>query len=141
MFSRTWRSLVLVVGETLLLVAAVVISSALIAGSYAWEMLSDNTAMLRVFLIVLVCQVCLHYSDLYDLRTITTKGDFFRRLLRALGATSLILGIAYWFQQCDVPGQSSARCQQLAHWHSVALRVREAMAGTSELAANGGRAE
>jgi sugar transferase (PEP-CTERM system associated) len=96
MFSRTWRSLVLVVGETLLLVAAVVISSALIGGSYAVEMLSDNTAILRVLLIVLVCQVCLHYSDLYDLRTITTKGDFFRRLLQALGATSLILGIAYW---------------------------------------------
>ena len=87
MFSKTWRSLVLVVGETLLLVAAVVISSALIGGSYALEMLADNTAMLRVLLIVLVCQVCLHYSDLYDLRTITTKSDFFRRLLQALGAT------------------------------------------------------
>jgi sugar transferase (PEP-CTERM system associated) len=96
MFSRTWRSLVLVIGETLLLVAAVVISSALIAGSYGLEMLADNTAMLRVFLIVLVCQLCLHYSDLYDLGTITTRGEFFRRLLRALGATSLILGVAYW---------------------------------------------
>ena len=38
-------------------------------------MLTDNTAILRVLLIVLVCQVCLHYVDLYDLRTITTKGD------------------------------------------------------------------
>ena len=96
MFSKTWRSLVLVIGETLLLVAAVVLSSALIAGSYGLEMLADNTAMLRVLLIVLVCQLCLHYSDLYDLGTITTRGEFFRRLLRALGATSLILGVAYW---------------------------------------------
>jgi len=96
MFSRTWRSLVLVVGETLLLVAAVVISSVLIGGEYALEMLADNTAILRVLLIVLVLQICLHYSDLYDLRTITTKGDVFRRLLSALGVTSLILGIAYW---------------------------------------------
>ncbi|MEP6783304.1 MAG: sugar transferase, partial [Acidobacteriota bacterium] len=96
MFSKTWRSLVLVVGETLLLLASVVISSALIAGSYGLEMLADNTAMLRVLLIVLVCQLCLHYSDLYDLGTITTRGEFFRRLLSALGATSLILGLAYW---------------------------------------------
>jgi sugar transferase (PEP-CTERM system associated) len=96
MFSRTWRSLVLVVGETLLLVAAVLISSVVIGGSYALEMLADNTAILRVLLIVLVCQICLHYSDLYDLRTITTREDFFLRLMRAIGATSLILGIAYW---------------------------------------------
>ena len=96
MFSRTWRSLVLVVGETLLLAAAVIISSVVIGGSYALEMLADNTAILRVLLIVLVCQLCLHYSDLYDLRTIRNKGDFFQRLLSALGATSLILGIAYW---------------------------------------------
>ena len=60
MFSRAWRSLVLVGGETLLLVAAVVISSALIGGAYALEMLADDTAILRVLLIVLVLQICLH---------------------------------------------------------------------------------
>lgn len=96
MFSKTWRSLLLVAGETALLVFAVVISSIVIGGSYAWELLSDNTAFLRVLLIVLVCQVCLHYSDLYDLRTITSRRDLARRLMRAIGATSLILGIAYW---------------------------------------------
>ena len=96
MFNRTWRSFILVAGETALLVAAVVISSILIGGSQAWELLTDNTAFLRVLLIVMVCQVCLHYTDLYDLRTIQTKGDLATRLMRAIGATSLILGIAYW---------------------------------------------
>ena len=96
MFNRTWRSFILVAGETLLLVAAVVISSILIGGSQAWELVTDNTAFLRVLLIVMVCQVCLHYTDLYDLRTIQTKRDLATRLMRAIGATSLILGIAYW---------------------------------------------
>jgi sugar transferase (PEP-CTERM system associated) len=96
MFNKTWRSFILVSGETVLLVAAVVISSVVIGGDQAWELLTDNTAFLRVLLIVLVCQVCLHYTDLYDLRTIHTKTDLARRLLRAIGATSLILGIAYW---------------------------------------------
>ena len=96
MFSKTWRSFVLVAGETALLAAAVVISSALMGGPQKWELLADNTAMLRVLLIVVVCQLCLHYADLYDLRTITTKRDFMSRLMRAIGATSLILGIAYW---------------------------------------------
>jgi sugar transferase (PEP-CTERM system associated) len=96
MFSRTWRSFILVAGETALLIAAVVISSMLIGGPQAWELLIDNTAIFRVALIVVVCQLCLHYADLYDLRTITTKRDFVSRLMRAIGATSLILGIAYW---------------------------------------------
>jgi sugar transferase (PEP-CTERM system associated) len=96
MFNKTWRSVVLVAGETALLVAAVVVSSVLIGGPQAWELLTDNTAFLRVLLIVVVCQLCLHYTDLYDLRTITTRRDLARRLMRAIGATSLILGIAYW---------------------------------------------
>jgi sugar transferase (PEP-CTERM system associated) len=96
MFNKTWRSFILVAGETALLVAAVVIASAVIGGPHAWELLTDDTAIFRVLLIVLVCQVCLHYSDLYDLRTISSKRDFMSRLMRAIGATSLILGIAYW---------------------------------------------
>ena len=96
MFNKTWRSFILVAGETLLLVAAVVISSIVIGGEHAWELVLDDTAFLRVLLIVLVCQVCLHYADLYDLHTIQTRGDLVTRLMRAIGATSLILGIAYW---------------------------------------------
>ncbi len=96
MFHKTWRSVVLVAGETALLVAAVVISSIVIGGAHAWELLIDNTAFLRVLLIVVVVQICLHYTDLYDLRTIETKRDLATRLMRAIGATSLILGIAYW---------------------------------------------
>ena len=96
MFSKAWRSFILVAGETALLVGAVIISSILIGGSQAWELVTDNTAIFRVLLIVVVCQLCLHYADLYDLRTITTKSDLATRIIRAIGATSLILGIAYW---------------------------------------------
>ena len=96
MFNRTWRSILLVGGETFLLVLAVVVSSAVIGGAQAWELLTDDTAIPRVLLIVVVCQLCLHYADLYDLRTIASKRDLASRLMGAIGATSLILGIAYW---------------------------------------------
>jgi sugar transferase (PEP-CTERM system associated) len=96
MFNKTWRSVVLFGGETVLLVAAVLISSVLVAGPPAWQHLAQPTAILRVLLIVLVCQLCLHYMDLYDLRTFAGMQDLSVRLLRAIGATSLILGIAYW---------------------------------------------
>lgn len=88
--------MVLVTGEALLLAVAVVLSSVVVAGPYAWDLLTDNTAILRVLLIVLVCQLSLHYVDLYDLRTISGARDLAVRLVRALGATSLILGITYW---------------------------------------------
>ena len=96
MFNRTWRSVLLVTGETALLIAAVAISSVIIGGAHAWELLLDNTALLRVFLIVVTCQLCLHYADLYDLRTIGSRGELISRLMRAIGTTSLILGAAYW---------------------------------------------
>ena len=96
MFTSTWRSILLVAGETVLLVAAVAISSVIIGRDRAWELLLDNTALLRVLLIVVTCQVCLHYADLYDLRSIKTTPELVTRLMRAIGTTSLILGAAYW---------------------------------------------
>jgi len=96
MFSKAWRSVVLVAGECVVLIAAVIISSFIVAGPFAWELLTDNTASLRVLLVVLVCQVSLHYVDLYDLRTITGARDLAVRMVRAIGAASLILGITYW---------------------------------------------
>ena len=96
MFTSTWRSILLVAGETVLLVAAVAISSVIIGRDRAWELLLDNTALLRVLLIVVTCQVCLHYADLYDLRSINSTRELVTRLMRAIGTTSLILGIAYW---------------------------------------------
>ena len=96
MFNRAWRSFVLVAGEAFLLALSVVLSSVIVAGPYAWDLLTDNTAILRVLLIVLVCQLSLHYVDLYDLRTITGTRDLAVRIVRAIGATSLILGLTYW---------------------------------------------
>ena len=96
MFTSTWRSILLVAGETVLVVAAVAISSLIIGRERAWELLLDNTALLRVLLIVVTCQVCLHYADLYALRSINSTRELVTRLMRAIGSTSLILGVAYW---------------------------------------------
>jgi sugar transferase (PEP-CTERM system associated) len=100
MFPRTWRALVLIAGETCLIVIAVTISSYLRIGDATWTMLSTLSGILRVLLITTVCQVSLHYLDLYDLRTVVDMRDLLVRLLQALGATSLVLaGIYFWFPQ------------------------------------------
>src|SRR6476660_3517565 len=98
MVTRTWRSIVLLCGETAWLIAAVALSAYLRLGDGAWIALGNRSGIFRLLLIVFVCQICLHYADLYDLRTIVDARDLLVRLLQALGATSLILAVVYfWF--------------------------------------------
>ena len=98
MVTRTWRSILLLGGETAWLIAAVAVSAYLRLGDGIWAELDDHEFALKVLLIVGVCQTCLHYADLYDLRTIVDMRDLLVRLLQALGATSLILAALYfWF--------------------------------------------
>jgi len=100
MFTSSWRSVMLVAGETLLLVTAVILASYLRIGEATWDEFASSAGVLRVFLIVGVCQVCLHYADVYDLRAVSGTQDLIVRLVQALGATSLLLALAYfWFPQ------------------------------------------
>ena len=93
-----WRVIVLVLGETLLLAGAVAAGAFVRLGEFAWPLLLGPEGIFRVALIVGVCQVCLHYADLYDLQSIVDTRDLLVRLIQALGATSLILAFAYfWF--------------------------------------------
>ena len=98
MVTHTWRTAVLLVGETTILTGAVVLGTYLRLRDDAPVLLTGTNGVLRVVLIVVVCQICLHYADLYDLRTVADTRDLFVRLLQALGATSLILAVIYfWF--------------------------------------------
>jgi sugar transferase (PEP-CTERM system associated) len=100
MFTKTWRSVVLIAGETTLLVTAVAVGSYVRLGPDTWTTLGGVAGVLRVLLIVLVCQICLHYNDLYDLRALGGTHDVLIRSFQALGATSLILAVVYyWFPQ------------------------------------------
>jgi len=81
-----------------MLVLAVALASYFRLGEDVWTQLSDTPGLLRILLIVVVCQISLHYADLYDLRTIADTRDLLVRLFQALGATSLILAVVYfWF--------------------------------------------
>ena len=92
---RTWRIGLLMTGESGLLVAAVAASAYLRMGQSGFQELTMPSGLLKVLLIVGVLQVCLSYSDLYELRTLAGTRDVLLRLLQALGATSLILAGVY----------------------------------------------
>lgn len=55
----------------------------------------DRWLFLKIFLIALVCQTCLYYNDLYDLKVIDNFQELGIRLLQALGAAAIILAVVY----------------------------------------------
>lgn len=90
-FPRRWA--VLLVGESLLILFALAV--AVIVETGGWP---DNSLPLvwKAVLITLVCQVCLHYSDLYEPNARPAGGEVLSRLLQALGIASLVLALVYW---------------------------------------------
>ena len=60
---------------------------------------------LRGIVVAAVLQVCLHCSDLYDMRTLSDHRVLLIGLLRSLGAASLILAILYYW----IPGLGLGR--------------------------------
>jgi len=93
---KNWRPIVLIAGETVLLLGAVILGIYVRLGSEAWWLLEFEGGWPKALLIVAVCQITLHYSDLYDLRGVSGVRDLTVRLTSALGTTSLILAALYY---------------------------------------------
>jgi sugar transferase (PEP-CTERM system associated) len=91
----TWRRSSLVVMDHVLIMIAVLLAVILRAGPahrlVGWDLLW------RASLIGVVLQLCLHYCDLYDVRTLRHRRDLIVGLLQGLGAGSLILAVLYYW--------------------------------------------
>jgi sugar transferase (PEP-CTERM system associated) len=96
MHLRNWRPALLIFGETCLLLGAVLVGIYVRLGSEAWWLLGAEGGLAKAVLIVAVCQLTLYYSDLYELRGVTSVRDLTVRLLGALGTTSIILAGLYY---------------------------------------------
>ena len=100
--SITRRSLALIACETLLITMAI--------GLGAWIRLGNDTSILlfarslpKVLLIAGLCQLCLYYLDLYELRVISDRRELFIGIVQALSATSFLLAAIYfWLPQLIV---------------------------------------
>ena len=89
----TWRMPVLILSEAGLIVSAVMVSAYVRTG-----MPLTGVELGKGALIAVVCQLCLYYAELYDFRILSDRREVFVRLLQALGSTSLILALLYfWF--------------------------------------------
>ena len=96
--SLTRRSLALVFFEAVLIISAVLVAAWARNGGDLWALLFQENGLAKAALIAAVCQVCLYYSDMYDLRTVSDRRELFIGIVQALGATSFLLAALYfWF--------------------------------------------
>lgn len=95
----SFRTLALMACETVLIVLTVALAVWIRLGAYdARDVLTTAYGLSRALLIAAVCQLCLYYADLYDVRNIKDRRELFVRALQALGATSFLLAAIYfWF--------------------------------------------
>jgi sugar transferase (PEP-CTERM system associated) len=95
------RNAVFVVGEGLFIILSVIIASWVVIGNHF--ILSSHQLILKTLLIAGVCQLCLYYNDLYDLKVTDTFKELFVRLIQALGASAIILALVYFlFPLCII---------------------------------------
>ena len=94
----TPRSAALIACETLLIIGAVAASTFLRLGPTGWHLFLAEGGAVKALLVTGICQLCLYYCDLYDLRVVKDHRELFVRLLQALGAASMLLALLYfWF--------------------------------------------
>ena len=93
----TARRFALVAIEHLLIVLSVVLAALLRFGvpEPAFDIILAWAG--RGVVTAAVLQICLHYSDLYDLRKLVTERDLLTSIVRALGAASVLLAVVYYW--------------------------------------------
>lgn len=92
------RAGALVLFETVLIVTAVAIAAYARLGEWATEIMLSENGIAKTLLIAIVCQICLYYAELYDLRVVADRRELFVRMGQALGAAAFILAAVYfWF--------------------------------------------
>ena len=91
------RAAMLIGLETILIVGSVGLGASFLLGSQkAWSAVGTADGFLKAALIALVCQACLYYEDLYDLRVVADRRELFARTFHSLAAASLILAAVYF---------------------------------------------
>jgi sugar transferase (PEP-CTERM system associated) len=82
--------------ESILILGSLVIGASVVVGAQeAWTIFGTAGGFLRAALVAVVCQACLYYADLYNLRIIADRGELFARTFHSLAAASLILALVY----------------------------------------------
>ena len=89
------RNLLFVIGEGALIYTSVLIAAFIRLGSVHDSFLSGEV-LSKALLIMVVCQACLYYNELYDLKVTDTPLELGLRLTKAIGIASILLALFYF---------------------------------------------
>lgn len=87
------RNIFFVVGEGLIIYVSIMLA--------CWLCLSSDTIIFddwlysKIFFLTIVCQACLYYNDLYDLKITNNFSELGIRLFQSLGAAIILIAITY----------------------------------------------
>jgi len=89
------RVFLLLVTENVLIILGIWAAVSLQAGWGAFQLLPQSSLLGKVLLITVVCQLCLYFNDLYDLKSIRSRAGILVGALKSFGAASIILALIY----------------------------------------------
>jgi sugar transferase (PEP-CTERM system associated) len=90
------RTLVLLCSEIILTILSFLAAALMLHGRGSYAMLWKPSGMAQLLVMALTCLWSVHYFDLYDTKTFTSKRELVSRLLQVLGVASFALGIIYY---------------------------------------------
>ncbi len=99
------RSTALIVCEGCLLMLAVHAAAYMRLSYEIWVHASPAALLGKAAFVGVVTQLCLYYADLYDLRVVADRRELLMRLVQALGAASVILGLIYFWLPALIIGR------------------------------------
>jgi sugar transferase (PEP-CTERM system associated) len=99
------RKGVLFVTETVLIFVSITLAVYFRFYSIWERVLTISHVFLKIALITGISQMCLYYNDLYNFKIIKNSRELSFRLIQAIGATAILLGLIYTFMPRLVIGQ------------------------------------
>jgi len=87
------RNALFIAGEGIIIYISVLIASWILLGTESFA--AERWVWLKALLITFVCQTCLYYNELYDLKITNTFTELSLRLLQALGFSTIIIACIY----------------------------------------------
>jgi sugar transferase (PEP-CTERM system associated) len=87
------RNIFFVAGEGIFIFVSVLMASVIILGQESFIL--SRQLLMKILLITAVCQACLYYNDLYDLKITNNFSELCLRLLQALGFAAIFLAFFY----------------------------------------------
>ncbi len=87
------RNIFFVAGEAVFIFISVLLSSVIILGLESF--VPDHRLLMKILLITAICQACLYYNDLYNLKITNSFNELGIRLLQALGFAAIFLAFFY----------------------------------------------